>query len=154
MAHQVYSKLLDYASGAQLKDSYAVTSSAAGQVASQAAVYDVGADNAFCTFAIVIDISALTVGTGQYVDIYVEGATTTAFSSVFRLCQRTVGDTASIGQPFDTTVPNRLVIYGDNVIQAAATTQAESTARYIRVYSNINGASCSITYQAWIVPIQ
>jgi hypothetical protein len=151
MAFQGYSLTLDGAT--QLKDSYAVAASAAAQVNSAAAYYDTGAAGSFAQFAVIVDITAINVGTGQYYDLWVECSSGTAFSTTYRKATLTVGDTASIAHGSDTAANIRLVMYADNVCQTGTTADSQECLRYIRLYTNVNGASASITYTAYLVPI-
>lgn len=149
MAFQGYSLTLDGAT--QLKDAGAITASAATQVGAADAVFNVGAAGAFCKFAIIVDISAINVASGQYYDLWVQCSSTSGFAASYRKATLTVGDTASIGHGSDTAAGIRLVIYADNVCQTGATADTQECLQYVRLYTNVNGASASINYTAYLV---
>ena len=151
MAFQGYSLTLDGAT--QLKDAGAIASSAATQVGGADAVFNVGAAGAFSRFAIIIDISAINVATGQYYDLWVQCSSTSNFSTNYRKATLTVGDTASIAHGSDTAAGIRLVIYSDNVCQTGTTADTQECLQYVRLYTNVNGASASINYTAFLVPL-
>lgn len=154
MAFQTHNFTLDGAT--QLKDAGLVAASAAATVSSAAAYADFGAANAYARFAIVIDWTACEVDSGNEVyTVQIEGATATAFSTVYRLATQKFGDSSVNGQPVDTTPSGRTVLFADNVVCTSATDPGSVYAtRYVRVYLTVAGTvATGFNYTAWLVPL-
>lgn len=154
MAFQAHNFVLD--AGQQLKDAGAVTADGAGTVSAAAAVFDLGAANAYARFAVVIDWTAIDITTGdEAYDIQVQGAAASNFATPYILVNRKLGDSTVTLQPVDTAPSGRLVLFGDNVAMTSATDgSAEIATRYIRVYHDVAGTTPSINYTAFIVPVR
>lgn len=153
MAFQTYSVALD--SATQLKDAGAVTSTGAANVGGSAAVADLG--GGYAEFDVVVDWSACEVDTGnEKYEIVIEGSTTTAFSSAYRLANLTLGDSSVSGNATDTPPSGRMVIHANNVAITSATDgNSASALRYVRARHVIAGTiATGINYQAWLVAKQ
>ena len=154
MVFQTHNFTLD--SATQLKDAGLVAASAAATVSSAAAYHDFGAANAYARFAIVIDWTACEVADGNEVyTVQVEGATASAFSTVYRLATAKFGDSSVNNQPVDTTPSGRAVIFADNVACTSATDPgSEIACRYVRIYLTVGGTvATGFNYTAWLVPL-
>lgn len=153
MVFQTHNFTLD--SATQLKDAGLVAADAAGTVSAAAAYVDLGADNAYSKFAVVIDWTACEVASGdEAYHMRVQGSTTSAFSTAYDLAKKSLGDSTTTGQPVDTTPSGRAVIYGDNVAcTSASDAGSEIACRYIRIYCDVAGTiATGLNYTAWFVP--
>jgi hypothetical protein len=153
MAHQNFQYTLD--ESLCLKDAGLVASSAAATVDSAAVYIDLGAANAYAEFDVVIDWTACEVASGNEVyTVQIEGATATAFSTVYRLITRAFGDSSVNGQPVDTTPSGRVVISCNNVAHTSATDPESTIAcRYVRLYTTVSGTvATGFNYTAYLVP--
>lgn len=154
MAFQTHNFTLD--GGTQLKDAGLVAATAAGTVSGSAAYVDLGAANAYARFAVVVDWTACEVASGdELYNMCVEGGTSSAFSTVYRLSQRLLGDSTVNGQPVDTAASGRIVMFCDNVATTSATDPGSQIAcQYVRIRAVISGTiATGINYTAYLVPI-
>jgi hypothetical protein len=115
-----------------------------------------GAANAYARFAVVIDWSAMDVASGsELYQFQVQGATTSAFSTAYVLAEKRLGDTTVNLQPVDTTAAGRTVIYCDNVaVTSASDANSLIATQYVRLSCVSSGTTPTVTYSAWLVPIQ
>lgn len=153
MSHQCHSFTLD--AGWQLKDAGLVAASAAGTVGGSAAYVDLGSASPYQRFALVVKWTACEVASGDEIyTIQVEGADDSSFTTnKTKLALQKFGDSTVNLQSVDTPANGLAVIYGDNVIQTAATSY--STSRYLRVYTTVAGTvGTGMNFEAWLVPLQ
>lgn len=97
---------------------------------------------------VIFDVSAVNVGTGEFIAYSIQGSNDTAFgaSVTYRLGTITFGDTASIGQPVDTCPGTRHVVHVNNVVHPSATVASQQeTVRYMRISWVRGGATGSCT---------
>lgn len=95
---------------------------------------------------VIFDVSAVAVGTGEFMTYSIQGASDTAFTTAYRLGTIQFGDTASIGQPVDTCPGTRHVVHVNNVVHPSATVASQQeTVRYMRISWVRGGAAGSCT---------
>jgi hypothetical protein len=133
-----------------LKDTGAITATAAAQVGGAAKVHDCGA-NTRIDAMLVIDVSAIEIDSAnEEYDIIVQGSTASAFTAgtIQNLAQMNLGSTSvRQGAPIDTTV-GRYELPFTNF-------QDDVAYRYIRVYIVIAGTIVTgINFTAYMAPIQ
>lgn len=154
MAFQTYSIALD--SATQLKDAGAVTSTAAAQVNSSAAVADLG--GGYAEFDVVIDWTACEIDSGnEKYEICIEGCAAAGFGSgVYRLANLTLGHSSVNGNATSSPPSGRMVIHANNVAITSATDgNSASALRYVRARHVIAGTiSTGINYQAFLTARQ
>jgi hypothetical protein len=127
----------------QLKDSYAVTSSAAAQVSSADKVLTF-TGSAFTRGDVVIDVTALDVASGDEkytIELQLSDSATFA-SGVVVAASLPLGDSSTTGNSADTTT-GRFVLPATNRYQ-------EYDYLYGRLYTRVAGTSPTITYSAYL----
>lgn len=128
-----------------------VAADAAGSVA----YIDLGAANAYAEFDVVLRWTACEVDTGnEKYDFRVEGSAATAFSTVYVLGQKILGDSSVSFNAVDTAPIGQAVIHCDNVACTSATDGGSLIAcRYVRIYLDVSGTiATGINYSAHLVP--
>jgi len=126
----------------ELKDSYAVTSSAAAQVDSANKIVDVGA--ARCDGNVVVDVTAIDIASNdEEYDIILQGSNSATFASgIENLAQLNLGATeVRQGGAQDSTIGRYEMPFTNE--------QNDTVYRYLRIYTVVGAASSSITYSAW-----
>jgi hypothetical protein len=95
---------------------------------------------------VIFDVSAVAVGTGEFIAYSIQGSNDTAFATAYRLGTITFGDMASIGQPVDTCPGTRHVVHVNNVVHPSASVASQQeTVRYMRISWVRGGAAGSCT---------
>jgi hypothetical protein len=97
---------------------------------------------------VIFDVTAVAVGTGEFITYSIQGSNDTAFGALvtYRLGTITFGDTASIGQPVDTCPGTRHVVHINNVVHPSASVASQQeTVRYMRISWVRGGAAGSCT---------
>lgn len=143
MATATQRRAYAYDSELQLKDSYAVTTGAAAQVASADKIIAVG--NAFFKGVAVIDVTVIDIASNDEIyDIIIQGSTSSTFADTIQnLAQLNLGATESrLGGAIDSTV-GRYEVFFCNEADGI-------TYPYIRAYTALSGTTETITYSAYV----
>lgn len=124
----------------QFKDLVAVTTSGAAQVSGSDKIIDTG--GGFFEGDMVIDITAMDVATGDEVyNIHVQGSSSATFSSgLASIIKFECGDATQIASDVDITTGRFILPFNNQV--------GETIYQYLRVFTTLDAASSSITYEA------
>lgn len=151
MVYQSHDRLLDGA--LQVKDAGLVAATAVTTVSSSAVTIDLGAAATYQKGALVVDVTACEVASGDelYI-IQIQGATDSAFTTAHQLAVKYLGDSSVTGNAVDTPPTGRHVLYFDNVALTSATDgTAYNALRYLRVRTVASGTiATGINYSAWM----
>jgi hypothetical protein len=94
---------------------------------------------------VIFDVSAVAVGTGEFITYNIQGASDAAFTTAYRLGTIQFGDVASIGQPVDTCPGTRHVVHVNNVVHPSASVASQQeTVRFMRI-NWVRGSTGSVT---------
>jgi len=128
----------------QLKDSNAITASAAGQVGGSDEILDIGTGRVDAVA--IVDISALDITTGdETYGVEIQGSSAADFGSdVVVYAEKVFGDSTVSHDSVD-SVPGRYEIPFTN-------NQEGVTRRYLRTYTRIAGTTPSITHTVHVAP--
>ena len=139
------SKFYNFDAEFLFKDSYAVTASAAAQVAGANKIIEVGAARLDATM--VIDVSAIDISSSdEAYKIIVQGSTSPTFASnIENLAVLDLGKSAARLAGAKDSVAGRYELFFTNQ-------QADVTYPYLRVYTVCAGTTPSITYTAFGAP--
>lgn len=124
----------------QLKDSYALTASAAAQVDSAAKYIDLGAGRVDAKVVNVVTAINNTAAANKYT-LTLQGSTTTNFAAPVTLAKMDLGHATALGE----------AVRGTGKWEQLFTNELNGTAyRYVRQYVTIAGSPVSITHEAFI----
>lgn len=130
----------------QLKDSYAVTASAAGQVASANQILDIGTGRV--DGVAIVDISALDVSSGdESYGVEIQGSSAADFSSdVVVYSEKVFGDSTTSHDTVDSVVGRYEIPFTNN--------QAGVLRRYLRTFTRVAGTTPSITHTVHVASVE
>lgn len=124
----------------QLKDSYALTASAAAQVDSAAKYIDLGAGRVDAKVVNVVTAINNTAAANKYT-LTLQGSTTSNFAAPVTLAKMDLGHATALGE----------AVRGTGKWEQPFTNELKGTVyRYVRQYVTIAGSPVSITHEAFI----
>lgn len=130
----------------QLKDSNAVTASAAGQVAGSDQILDIGTGRVDAMA--IVDISAIDTSSGdESYGVEIQGSSDPGFATdVVVYAEKVFGDSTTSHDTVDSVAGRYEIPFTNN--------QAGVLRRYLRTFTRIAGTTPSITHTVHVAPVE